>query len=98
MRDDGHMMLIFLRVGQLAAALMPIIACAILLRRFSARRKLLTWLGIILSAAVLIVLEFSLDGRLTFGNPTLLRDYSIMLLVCVGLFVNPCTLLFSKKL
>lgn len=97
MRDDGHMLLIFLRIGQLAAALMPIISCAILLKGRSRRAKLISWLTILICAAVLVVLEFSLDGRLTIGNPTLLRDYSIMAAVCIGLFAPPCALLFSRK-
>lgn len=97
MRDDGHMMLIFLRVGQLAAALMPIIACAVLLKRFNAKRKLVTWIGLILCAALIVLLEFSLDGRLTIGNPTLARDYFVMFLDCTALFILPCSLLFSKK-
>ena len=97
MRDDGHMLLIFLRVGQLAAALMPIIACGILLRRFDAKRKIITWLVILLCTAAVIVLEFSLDGRLTFGTPTLLRDYSVMFIACAALFGSSCTLLFSKR-
>ena len=97
MRDDGHMMLIFLRVGQLAAALMPIIASAILLKRFNAQRKLGTWIGLILCAALIVVLEFSLDGRLTIGNPTLARDYGVMFFVCAVMCALPCSLLLSRK-
>jgi len=98
MRDDGHMTLIFLRVGQLAAALMPIIASAILLKRFNARRKLGTWIGLILCAALIVVLEFSLDGRLTIGNPTLARDYGVMFFVCAAMCLLPGSLLFSRKI
>ena len=97
MRDDGHMLLIFLRIGQLGAALLPIIASAVLLRGRSAAAKRGTWLTILICAALIVVLEFSLDGRLTFGNPTLLRDYSVMALACAALFAVPCSLLFSEK-
>lgn len=98
MRDDGHMLLIFLRVGQLAAALMPLIACGFLTRRpISARSKWIAWILLIACAGAIVVLEFSLDGRLTFGTPTLLRDYSMMAAVCAVLFAVPCTLLFSAE-
>jgi len=98
MRDDGHMLLIFLRVGQLAAALMPLIACGFLTRRsMPARRKWTAWTLLALCAGAIVVLEFSLDGRLTFGTPTLLRDYSIMAAVCLVMFAVPCSLLFCKE-
>jgi len=98
MRDDGHMLLIFLRVGQLAAAFMPIIACGVLTKRIYGRgRKAAVWTVMILCAAALVILEFSLDGRLTFGTPTLLRDYSVMAAVCAVMFAVPCTLLFQQE-
>ena len=96
MRDDGHMLLIFLRIGQVGAALMPLIATGILLRGESAKRKALTWLVQVICMALIVVLEFSLDGRLTFGTPTLLRDYSIMAVVCAVMFAQPCALLWKK--
>lgn len=96
MRDDGHMLLIFLRVGQLAAAAMLLISTGLLLRGRSVRRKAVVWLSDILCAAVLVVLEFSLDGRLTFGTPTLLRDYSIMIAACAVMLAQPCALLCEK--
>lgn len=97
MRDDGHMLLIFLRIGQIGAALLPIIACALLLKGQSRVVKQRTWIRVIACAALIVVLEFSLDGRLTFGNPTLLRDYTAMAVVCAALFSTPCSLLFSKN-
>ena len=98
MRDDGHMLLIFLRVGQLAAALAPLIACGFLTRRsMPARSKWIAWILLILCAGAIVVLEFSLDGRLTFGTPTLLRDYSIMAAVCAVMFAVPCTLLMRGE-
>ena len=97
MRDDGHMLLIFLRIGQLGAAVLPIVASAVLLKGKDAVVKRNTWVRIIACAALIVVLEFSLDGRLTFGNPTLLRDYTAMAVVCAALFSTPCALLFPKK-
>lgn len=97
MRDDGHMLLIFLRVGQLAAAAMLLVSTGLLLRGHGARRKWTVWLTEILCAAVLVVLEFSLDGRLTFGTPTLLRDYTIMAFICAAMLAQPLALLFEKQ-
>lgn len=97
MRDDGHMLLIFLRVGQLGAALMPIIACGILAKRVCLRRKVVAWLTVLLCTIGVVLLEFSLDGRLTIGQPTLLRDYSLMALICAALFANVCSLLFTRS-
>lgn len=85
MRDDGHMLIIFLRVGQLAAALWVLISCGILCKKASRRHALIGWLVMLAAAAGLVVLEFSLDGRLTFGTPTLLRDYSLMALCCAAM-------------
>ena len=96
MRDDGHMLLIFLRIGQVGAALMPLIATGILLHGESAKRKMIAWLVQLICVALIVVLKFSLDGRLTFGTPTLLRDYSIMAVVCAVMFAQPCTLLWKK--
>ena len=97
MRDDGHMLLIFLRVGQLGAALMPIIACGVLAKRVSTSRKVIAWLVVLLCTIGVVVLEFSLDGRLTIGTPTLLRDYSLMAVICAALFVNVCSMLFTRS-
>ena len=95
MRDDGHMLLIFLRVGQLGAALMPIIACSILAKRAGLRHKVISALVVLICTIGIVLLEFSLDGRLTIGTPSLLRDYSLMTVICAALFANGCTLLFS---
>ena len=79
MRDDGHMLIIFLRVGQLGAFLMPLICCGILSRRVRCKKAVaLAWLAMILCVGAVAALEFSLDGRLTFGNPTLARDWGLM--------------------
>lgn len=92
MRDDGHLLLTFLRVSQVAAALMPIWATAVFTKRYLAihgradRRVIVSWLLILLCVAGGILLEFSLDGRLSWGAPSMLRDYLIMGLLCVILF------------
>lgn len=98
MRDDGHMLIIFLRVGQLAAFLMPLVCCGILSRRVK-NQKLVTaaWIVVALCVAAVAALEFSLDGRLTFGNPTLARDWSLMACACAALFAMPCVLLHSSR-
>jgi len=98
MRDDGHMLIIFLRVGQLGAFLMPLISCGILSRRVKNKKRVaLAWIVITLCVAAVAALEFSLDGRLTFGNPTLLRDWSLMAVACAALFAMPCMLLHAAR-
>ena len=98
MRDDGHMLIIFLRVGQLGAFLLPLACCGILSRRVKNRKlAALSWIVIVLCVAAVAALEFSLDGRLTFGNPTLLRDWSLMAAACAVLFAMPCVLLRAAR-
>jgi len=98
MRDDGHMLVIFLRVGQLAAFLMPLIACIILSRRAKGKKLVaFAWLVVALCVGAVVVLEFSLDGRLTFGEPTLLRDWSLMAAACAALFAMPCMLVHAER-
>lgn len=98
MRDDGHMLIIFLRVGQLAAFLMPLICCGILSRRVKDKKAVaIAWLVMILCVGAVAALEFSLDGRLTFGNPTLARDWSLMAVACAAMFATVCTLLRKAR-
>ena len=98
MRDDGHMLIIFLRVGQLGAFLLPAVCCGILSRRVKNKKRVAAaWLVIVLCVAAVAALEFSLDGRLTFGNPTLLRDWSLMAAACAALFAAPCMLLREAR-
>lgn len=99
LRDDGHMLLIFLRVGQLAAALMPLVCLGILTRRYARvkdvgkARLWLSWLVMALCVAGIVLLEFSLDGRVTWGVPSMGRDYAIMAMLCALMFAMPCSLL-----
>ena len=99
LRNDGHMLIIFLRVGQLLAALMPILATCVLLKRCkgwrSRRQTALSWVVIALCVVVLIFLEFSLDGRVTVGSASMLRDYLIMLATCAALCAVPCSLIHT---
>lgn len=98
MRDDGHMLIIFLRVGQLAAFLMPLICCGILSRRVKDKKAVvIAWIVMAFCVGAVAALEFSLDGRLTFGNPTLARDWSLMAAACAGLFAAPCMLLRKAR-
>lgn len=98
MRDDGHMLIIFLRVGQLGAFLLPAVCCGILSRRVKNKKLVAAaWIVIVLCVAAVAALEFSLDGRLTFGNPTLLRDWSLMAVACAALLAMPCMLLREAR-
>lgn len=98
MRDDGHMLIIFLRIGQLAAAIMLLTSGIILTRRlpkaYKARRVIT---GVLLTVGVLgvVALEFSLDGRLTIGIPSLGRDYGIMAALCALMAALPCAHLYT---
>ena len=98
LRDDGHMLLIFLRVAQVAAALLPLCASAVFAKRclrlkiLSRRRAVCVWLALFLSVTGLVLLEFSLDGRLAWGAPSMGRDYALMALLCGALAALPCSL------
>lgn len=93
LRDDGHMLVIFLRVGQLAAALMTVITCAVLSMRYARLgggrvRLWLDWAVMLLCVAGIVLLEFSLDGRLSWGEPSMGRDYALMAVLCTAMFAG----------
>ncbi len=98
MRDDGHMLIIFLRIGQLSAALLVVLSCILLSRRYRRQggrkpRLWFTWTGMTLCMLGVVALEFSLDGRFTWGAPSMLRDYLIMAALCAAMFALPYSLL-----
>ena len=93
LRDDGHMLFIFLRVSQVAAALMPVIALAVLGRRAKKGRLWPRWAAMALCAAGIALLEFSLDGRLAWAAASPGRDYALMALLCCAMFLLPASLL-----
>lgn len=101
LRDDGHMLIIFLRIGQVAAAAMCIAVCVILTLRYvhirtrADARVWLTWAGMLACMATIVLLEFSLDGRLGWAPQSMGRDYAIMAVACAGMFALPCSLLFT---
>lgn len=101
MRDDGHMMIVFLRIGQVAAALCVLIACGVWLARYArirgraGGRVWLTVGGALLYVAGVAALEFSLDGRLTFGAPSLARDYGLMAALCAMMAALTCSLMIT---
>ncbi|MEG0742831.1 MAG: prolipoprotein diacylglyceryl transferase [Clostridia bacterium] len=98
MRDDGHLLITFLRVAQLAAAFMPLIAAGIFTRRYlhiaqkGGARAFVLWTVLAACIGGLVLLEFSLDGRITIGSPSLARDYGIMTVLCILLAAIPCSL------
>lgn len=98
LRDDGHMLIIFLRVSQLAALIMILVSMIILCRRYIRENGNKTWAVIawILFVGCIIggiLLEFALDGRLVTGNLTKLHLYGLMLVVCVAVGFLPCSFL-----
>lgn len=98
MRDDGHTLLIFLRIGQLGAAVLLLLSCGILSHRcrkqnITTAHVGLSWLVMALCVAGVVVLEFSLDGRFTWGNPSMLRDYLLMGALCLLMFLTSFRLL-----
>ncbi|MEG2355561.1 MAG: prolipoprotein diacylglyceryl transferase [Clostridia bacterium] len=107
MRDDNHLLLFtFVRFAQFAAAMMPMIAAGIFSRRYlhiagkGGVRLWATWAVLLCCVAGLVFLEFSLDGRIPWGNPTLLCDYALMAALCVTMLLMPCSLYvtLSKRL
>ena len=93
LRDDQHMTLLFVKVEQLGAALLCLMALGILLRRVNDVSRLLYWVLAILAIGGAVLVEFSLDGRVTFGRPTHLRDWLILLGMSGVLFALPCLLM-----
>ncbi len=93
MRDDGHLLVVFLRVGQVGAALLPLTALAVMTRPYARLRggakAALGWLGMAALVGGVALLEFSLDGRLTWGTPSQARDWGLMAALCLGIFALP---------
>ncbi|MCL1854492.1 MAG: prolipoprotein diacylglyceryl transferase [Clostridia bacterium] len=97
LRDDGHLLFIFLRVAQVGAVLMPIVAATVFSRRYARirgvdRRIVASWIIILLSVAACVLLEFSLDGRLSWGPPSILRDTLLEAALSIILFAVPFSL------
>ncbi len=101
LRDDGHLMITFLRVAQVAAALMPVWATAVFTKRYvriwgkADGRIVRSWLLVLLCLAGGIALEFSLDGRLSWGAPSMLRDYLLLSGLALVLFWVPFRLFLT---
>ncbi len=99
LRDDGHLLFTFFRVGQLCAVLLPILAMIIFTRRavriHGARCwQWISWIGSLVCIGLLIALEFAIDGRLElelslFGLNGTGLYYLIMALTCLLLFLFP---------
>ncbi len=88
LRDDGHMLVIFLRIGQVVAAVLPIAALvtfSVRYRRLSGRTGTLCWLAramAVLLVAGIAFLEFALDGRLAVLDASNRFYYAVMILLC----------------
>jgi len=99
MRDDGHMLMIFLRVAQVFALLMPLVAAGIFSARYARirgkvdARLILSWIALLLCVAAGVLLEFLMDGRLSLGIPSMERDYGLLAVICAALFAVPASLL-----
>ena len=95
LRDDGHMLFIFLRIGQVAAGIVLLCVLITLSRRFRQNGRRMPWFVwpvFVLCLGMIAALEFSLDGRLSIGTPSMARDYGLMAAVCVILAAVPCFL------
>lgn len=103
LRDDGHLMITFLRIAQVAAFLMPVLACAVFAGRYvrlrgkADGRVVFSWLLVLLCLAGAVLTEFSLDGRLTWGNPSPLRDYGILTALALLLLWAPLSLFHTLR-
>jgi len=99
MRDDGHMLIIFLRVAQVFAVCMPLVAAGIFSSRYAFirgkadARLIFSWLVLLLCVAAGVLLEFLMDGRLSWGMPSMARDYGLLAAVCAALYAVPASLL-----
>lgn len=95
LRDDGHMLFIFLRIGQVAAGIVllwVLIDLSRCYRQAGLHMPGFVWPVFVLCLGLIAALEFSLDGRLTIGTPSMARDYGLMAVVCVILAAIPCLL------
>ena len=95
LRDDGHMLFIFLRIGQVAAGIVllwVLIDLSRCYRQAGLHMPWFVWPVFVLCLGLIAALEFSLDGRLTIGTPSMARDYGLMAAVCVILAALPCVL------
>lgn len=103
LRDDGHMQMIFLRIGQVVAALLPIIAILLLSSRLNrmlgkvSGRSVFSWLAILVFVAGIVVLEFALDGRLPVTGLTTGHFYLLMILICLLVVAATCMLYSSVR-
>lgn len=96
LRDDGHMLFIFLRIGQVAAGIVllwVLIDLSRCYRQAGLHMPWFVWPVFVLCLGLIAALEFSLDGRLTIGTPSMARDYGLMAAVCVILAALPCLLI-----
>ena len=95
LRDDGHMLFIFLRIGQVAAGIVllwVLIDLSRCYRQAGLHMPWFVWPVFVLCLGLIAALEFSLDGRLTIGTPSMARDYGLMAVVCVILATLTCLL------
>ena len=100
LRDDGHMLFIFLRIGQVAAGIVllwVLIDLSRCYRQAGLHMPWFVWPVFVLCLGLIAALEFSLDGRLTIGTPSMARDYGLMAAVCVILAAIPCLLTGKLK-
>lgn len=102
MRDDGHMLIIFLRVAQLGGAVMVFLSMGIAGARFrraggSLRLVVLSWIAEVVALGGLVMIEFALDGRLSFGAKSLGVNYLAMLGCCALMAFMPCCMISKTK-
>lgn len=90
LRDDGHMLIIFLRIGQVVAMLLVVVSMLVFgshCRKLSGKGSLqyaLCWLAVIVFVAGIALLEFALDGRLAMVEATTGQYYAVMLVLCIA--------------
>lgn len=98
LRDDGHMTITFLRIEQVAAAAMLLIALGILCSQYrksgGAKGKvLMAWAAVVVAAVGVVLIEFALDGRLSIGARSMGVNYLFMALCCILMAVMPCLMM-----
>mgnify|MGYP002732545705 CR=1 FL=1 len=103
LRNDGHMMINFaVHASQILAVLMPVCALVVFSRRYIRihHKRLaptLCWVGMLLAMGGVMLMEFTLDGRLRLMEPNHVRDYCIMGVCCLAIFGIPLHLWHTLK-
>lgn len=102
LRDDGHMLIIFLRVGQVAAGIALLVCLAAVCKKYRAagggkNRVWIAWLIEAVCMGGIVLIEFALDGRLAFGARSMGVNYLAMAGCCLLMLAQPAGMLLAVR-